>query len=355
MTEPAKEPAKQWFQVRKAAEIEKRQIEWLWNGYVPRGKLTLVTGDPQAGKSTFLCELVASLTTGRPLPGETEPREPENCWIMSSEDDADTIIVWRLENQGADLSRVYITDRRSKIDGPGIPAMIKIIRELDIKLVIIDTLTTWMGADMDMNRANEVMSWLNKLMDVAHATGATFLLVRHRRKGPANDAKLQAGLGSIGFTAAVRSELMVTARMKKGELIRVVERSKGNIGKPPPKLRYEIEDGPDPDTNPHGIFYWRGEYHGKTEDTDGEDEPTEKRVRVPKKLGAARQFLRDVLANGPKPVTELLKLAAELKITERTLRRAKDGIAESVQRSDGSWEWRLVDAGPSDEEMLICR
>lgn len=348
----AEKPAakKEWFQIRQAKAIEKRSVEWLWKAYIPRGKLTLITGDPQAGKSTFLCELVACLTTGRPMPGEDGPREPENCWIMSSEDDADTTIVWRLENQGADLSRVYITERRAKLEGQGLKELVKAIKALEISVVIVDTLTTWMGADMDMNRANEVMTWLNALQDVAQQTGVTFLLVRHRRKGPANDQKLQAGLGSIGFTASVRSELMATARpdkKKKGNFIRVVERSKGNIGRPPPKLRYDIIGGDD-EVNPHGVFEWVGEYDGPTGDEPDADGAAQRTgPRVPKKLGAARQFLRDVLKDGAKPVTELLKMAEELRITERTLRRAKDGIAESLQTSDGNWVWYLIPTDPS--------
>src|SRR5690606_35583889 len=118
---------------------------------------------------------------------------------------------------------------------------------------------------------------------------------------------------------------------------------KGNIGKPPPKLQYDIQDGPDPEANPHGIFTWVGEYTGPTGD-DVSDE-VKKEVpfnREPKKLGAAREFLRQALANGPKSFAELVEAAQQLKITERTLRRATDGIAEPVQISEGNWVWVLT-------------
>ena len=239
-------------------EVEKREVDWLWQRYIPRGKLTLMTGDPQAGKTTLLCDIMAALSTGRPLPGETEPRAPERSWLMSSEDDKHDTLIWRLENQRADLRMVRLTDEKVTLNRPVLQEIEADIREFRFALVIIDTLTTWMGGDIDMNRANESMDFMNTLKEIAQRTNCAIVLVRHRRKGQAGDNKLNAGMGSIGFSAAVRSELAVNNR--PGGL-RVVDRIKGNIGAAPPPQSYYIDAHPD-ERNPHGVLRWAGKLPG---------------------------------------------------------------------------------------------
>lgn len=328
-----------YFKMVTASKVQKREIEWLWKGYLPKGTVSLLTGDPQAGKSTLVCEIVACLSTGRPLPGEDEvTRKPVKSWIMSSEDAADTTIIWRLINQGADLDQVYITDERAGLEGRGLREMEKVIVEEGIGFVSIDTITTWMGGEIDMNKGNEVMSWINGLKEISDRTGCSIIMIRHRRKGAPGDNKLHAGMGSIGFTAAVRSELM--AYVKK-DGTRILERTKGNIGAPPQPLAYEIRSSDDPD-NPHGVLDWRG--------TWDEPEPVDSKPKVslkPKAFDAAQEFIRIRLAQGPVPAMTILAEAAERGISEKTLKRAKEGIAKSVQTSDKQWVWVLLD-------MQVC-
>jgi hypothetical protein len=334
---------KEWFKMVTASKVIKREVEWLWKGFLPRGTVSLLTGDPQAGKSTLVCELVACLSTGRPLPGETEEeaaaRPPMKSWIMSSEDAADTTIIWRLINQGADLDQIYITDERAGLEGRGLREMERIIREENIGLVSIDTITTWMGGEIDMNKGNEVMTWINGLKEITDRTGCSIIMIRHRRKGAPGDNKLHAGMGSIGFTAAVRSELM--AYVKK-DGTRVLERTKGNIGAPPLPLAYNIRSSDDP-TNPHGVLDWCG--------TWDEPLPTDNKPRVstrPKAFVLAQEFIAQRLAAGPVPAMTMLTEAAERGISETTLKRAKEGIAKSVQISKNEWVWSLLD-------MQVCR
>jgi len=52
----------------RASEIEPKEVRWLWHPYIPYGKVTLIQGDPGDGKSTFVLNLAALLTTERPRP-----------------------------------------------------------------------------------------------------------------------------------------------------------------------------------------------------------------------------------------------------------------------------------------------
>jgi RecA-family ATPase len=84
--------------------IEK--VRWLWPPFFQRGAINLITGDPGIGKSTLICDIAATLTTGRPWPGESEWRPPCNVLLLNAEDRAEDTIVPRLIKQGADLNHV---------------------------------------------------------------------------------------------------------------------------------------------------------------------------------------------------------------------------------------------------------
>ena len=46
------------------SDVEPKKVDWLWYPYIPYGKVTIVQGDPGEGKSTFVLNLAAMLTTG---------------------------------------------------------------------------------------------------------------------------------------------------------------------------------------------------------------------------------------------------------------------------------------------------
>src|SRR6187549_553032 len=105
----------------------------------------LFTGDPGVGKSTVICDIAAAVSTGRALPGETEAqkRPPMNVWLLNGEDAADDTTVWRLENQGADLKRILLTDQATLLDASSTREMNAIVRAEQIKLIVIDPIQAW--------------------------------------------------------------------------------------------------------------------------------------------------------------------------------------------------------------------
>ena len=73
----------------RADEIDPVSVRWLWKNYFPFGKLSLLTGDPGEGKSTFMLTIAAALTRGGPLPF-AEPEEqmdPLTVIYQTTEDD----------------------------------------------------------------------------------------------------------------------------------------------------------------------------------------------------------------------------------------------------------------------------
>ncbi len=45
-------------------EYDLQPLEWVWDGLIPRGKLTLITGEPGVGKSLFALQVAAMVTRG---------------------------------------------------------------------------------------------------------------------------------------------------------------------------------------------------------------------------------------------------------------------------------------------------
>ena len=41
------------LKLKRIAEIELQEVEWLWYPYIPFGKITIIQGDPGEGKTTL--------------------------------------------------------------------------------------------------------------------------------------------------------------------------------------------------------------------------------------------------------------------------------------------------------------
>jgi putative DNA primase/helicase len=87
------------------SDVQREEVTWLWCDRIPRGKLTIIEGDPGEGKSFLSQAIAAAVSVGCGLPGEAK-REPESVVIMSAEDGLADTIRPRLEDMGADLGRV---------------------------------------------------------------------------------------------------------------------------------------------------------------------------------------------------------------------------------------------------------
>lgn len=324
-----------------AADIESKPVHWFWNPYVPMGMLTLISGDPGLGKSWITMDIAARASTGRDMPGVKRKSKmpPRKVILMNYEDSPEHTIIPRLEVLGADRSNIIMPARGFTLDADGVRLMENRINEASVGLVFIDPIVAAIGAGVDMNKANEVRAVMGALGQVAHRTGTAIIAVRHLRKAGRGDGgkDIYAGLGSIDFTASVRSELMVE-KTKTGE--KIVKHIKCNVGPLGPAMHYHydtqttIDKFGEPEHTTR--FEWLGEYAGTDIYDIGKGHAAPKRDE-------ARDWLKDYLREGPKVVGDVYKAAKLKGISEKTLKRAKEGMVESKQSGMNLWEWQLID------------
>jgi RecA-family ATPase len=205
-------------------------VAWLWEPYIPRGKLTSIEGDPGVGKSWFTMALAAQISRGEQLPGVKRAVEPASVLLLTAEDGPADTIRPRLDAVGADVSRVDVIPAVLPFDAAGVNKLKAEIGALKPALVIIDPIVAYLPEQTDMNSASAVRPILARLAKVAEETGVAIAFVRHLAKGN-RDKAIYRGLGSIDFTAACRSVLMVGFDPNDGDK-RVVAHGKSNLAAP---------------------------------------------------------------------------------------------------------------------------
>src|SRR5215207_5203867 len=223
------------------SDVEPEQVDWLWPGRIPKGKLTVLDGDPGLGKSAATLDLAARVSAGLNLPDDT-PCEAAGAVICSAEDGLADTIRPRLDAAGGDPSRVLslatVTDEEGLERPISIPEDIPIIENaigrVGAVLVIIDPLMAFFGADIDSYKDQNVRRALAALASLGERTGAAIVIVRHLNKS-GGKTPIYRGGGSIGIIGAARSGMMV-GEDPDDENRRVLAPAKSNLAAPAPSL-----------------------------------------------------------------------------------------------------------------------
>ena len=192
-----------------------------------------------------------------------------------------------------------------------------LIIENNARLVIIDPIQAYLGADVDMNRANEVRPIFMRLGQVAQRTGCAILLIGHLNKA-AGMQSLQRGLGSIDIAAAVRS-VMFIGKLKHDPTMRILTHEKSSLAPPGVSLAFSLGD--------EGGFRWVGEYDITADEMLSGIEPQRET-----KTQQAKDLICTLLARGKQVLSEDIdKAALERGIPGRTVRDAKRELGDALK------------------------
>lgn len=312
-----KEPSKpETVKIIRMSDVELTPVEWLWKPYLPFGKLSVLQGNPGEGKTYFAMHLAAACTNGKLLPN-MERMEPFNVIYQTAEDGLGDTVKPRLIEAGADLDRVLVIDDSDVQLTLSDERIEKAIIENNARLVIIDPIQAYLGADVDMNRANEVRPIFMRLGQVAQRTGCAILLIGHLNKA-AGMQSLQRGLGSIDIAAAVRSVLFI-GKLKHDPTMRILTHEKSSLAPPGVSLAFSLGD--------EGGFRWVGEYDITADEMLSGIEPQRET-----KTQQAKDLICALLAGGKRVFSEDIdKAALERGIPGRTVRDAKRELGDALQ------------------------
>lgn len=336
------------LRVVRMADVAPETVTWMWKPYIAFGKLTLIEGDPGVGKSWLTCGLATAIAAGKGLPGMLATT-PRNVLMLSAEDGLGDTIRPRLDSMKADVSRIFAVDEPVSFDAAGLLRIETAIQHFKPALVIVDPLVAFLGAAVDMHRANETRAVMTRLAEVATRCQCAIVIVRHLSKGAGGKA-IYRGQGSIDFTAAVRSSLLIGCDPDEPAK-RAIVQIKNNLeafGKP---LGYEIRDGQ---------FWWTGESTLTADKilsiSSREDTSTESsNARID-----AEEFLMTVLADGQMLASDVQEEARKAGLSVITLRRAKDQLGVKARKrgfgKETKWYWVLPDLETSlTEPKMITK
>jgi putative DNA primase/helicase len=309
------------------------KVHWLWEPYLPRGKLAILDGDPGVGKSLLTVDIAARLSRAAPLPNGVVPDHPHVTLLLGAEDAAADTTRPRAEAAGADLDRLLVmeTSDGAPLFFPArLPELEEAIRAHGADLVVIDPIMAFLPPEVAATLDQCVRLGLSPMAALAARTDCAILLVRHLRKTESKRA-VHRGLGSIGIIASARTGL-VAGPNPADPSQNILAVTKVNPGVVAPSLGYRIQS----DADGRAVVAWTGRAELSAD--------TMNRSPAPLLMcDQAAVWLSAQLAAGPRTATELYAAAAAACIPERTLERAKSQLrigSRKVRLKDRSvWYW----------------
>ena len=307
------------------SDVQAEEIKWLWYPFIAYGKMTIVQGDPGDGKSTLVLNIAAKLSRGERLEPEMNIDKPVNVIYQTAEDGLADTVKPRLEQAGADCSRISIIDESEKSLSMIDERIEKAIIAAEAGLLILDPIQAYLGGGTDMNRANEARELTKRLGGIAERTGCAIVLIGHMNKGSGAKAAYR-GMGSIDFFAVARS-VMLIGRIEGHPDMRAVIQIKNNLAPFGHPKAFELtQDG----------FHWIGNYEITADEVLGGMVPKASQLEI------AKQFLMERSgANVMILSTEIIELAAQEGISKRTLEAAKKELKIKAKKINNSWYWDL--------------
>lgn len=191
----------------------------LFPGLMPADGFTLLTATPKIGKTMFACQAALAALEGRSFLGF--PAGPAVNVLYCDHESSNDLLQERFDLLQRDSQDPYALQfcrehfqlaKDEDVDG-----LIEIVTSGNHKLVIIDTLATYMYG-IDENDAGAVSKPLHGIRRLQRETGTAVLVVAHAPKSENNGRIAAKTRGSNAITAAASTLMVLTGNGRKGKL-----------------------------------------------------------------------------------------------------------------------------------------
>lgn len=242
-----------------ASAVQMQKIEWLWEGFIAKGKAHMLTGEPGLGKSQITIDIASRLSTGTAFPSYvigSKVHDPIGVLILSAEDSPEDTMKPRLIAAGADLDRVAFLssamiekDKNGKLKIRSLALkedaeqILKAIATLPFKvgLIIIDPVSAYLSSAQDSNSNSDARGTLAQLQHTVMDKGIALLMINHTNKNTQAKSAHMRSMGSVGWNAAARATFYVFKDTENNK--RVFSIGKMNLAKETGRgFFYEIKE-----------------------------------------------------------------------------------------------------------------
>jgi len=184
---------------------EENPVEWVWEGFLARKHLTLLSALWKAGKTTLIANLLKVIQEEGSLAGQ----KTHKAKVLILSEESGTIWARRRDEHNLTLP-VWILSRpiRQKLGYKEWVTLLEqtshFCKENEIDLFIIDTLSAFWSVDNenDAARVSGALLPLNHLLDKNIAV----LLVHHFRKSGGDEGTASRGSGALGAGVDIMAE-----------------------------------------------------------------------------------------------------------------------------------------------------
>ena len=174
-------------------DFTEEEATWLIPGWIPESQITLIAADGGVGKTTLWCNIMASLSSGRPciLDPEGHKREPMKVAFCTTEDSVRKKLLKKLREAGANMQNIIAMDMAADKDGSlrnfkfGSPEMERFVKYFQPAACAFDPVQGFVPADINMGSRNAMRDCMAPLISLGEDTGTTFIVICHtnKRKG----------------------------------------------------------------------------------------------------------------------------------------------------------------------------
>jgi AAA domain len=216
---------------------------WVFEPWIPRGYVSLVTGLPESGKSSFLLWLAACVSAGR-VPDAAAQVEPRPVILCAAEDSYKQTLAPRLVRLGACEDRIIVpqgntpgTFARLRLPAD-LPSLLRAVATTRAALLILDPAAAYLDA-ADVNNETACRAILDGLQELAQRTACAIVLTRNFNKR--HDGPLLSRINGSAAWRDVPRSILCAVRHPIDPAQLILVRGKASVGPRPAPRRYHFE------------------------------------------------------------------------------------------------------------------